>query len=252
MTIQPSCPREFVISLLVGLIVGPPCPVIGQQKFEVAPAQKSDSFVTDESGRKMRIQIGEMANTNFQIAGVNLASTEEALKQASRILGPAVPYETGDAANSDVRTCYRPAETTDRTRLYFHQGEVDEWFVLSMGVPTWERNTSCHPSMKISKNTGTASGLHLGQSQQDVIAILGLPTRRSHNASTDWDFMAYDFQIRKKASKQELDQAREQNPSTGEQELEKNYGFYDLSETIEAKFVNNRLNSLDVHWLTTD
>ena len=43
------------------------------QNPAVAPHEKTDSFATTESGKKIRIQEREIAGTNFQIAGVDLS-----------------------------------------------------------------------------------------------------------------------------------------------------------------------------------
>jgi len=238
-------------TLLLMFLAVSGCRLVGQDDLGVAPARKSDTFAVDEKGKKFRVQRGEIRISNFKIAGVDLTLDEEILAQAARILGKVETTATGDAADSDRRACYRPLDEHDKTRLYFHRGEVSPWFVLSSGTPDTERNDFCRRSARITPNIATASGLHLGQTQEQVIAVLGLPTRRSHNALNHRDVMAYEFETKKKASPLELSRARERNPGMNEQELQNNYGFYDLDETISAKFDNNSLTELTVIWTAT-
>lgn len=85
-----------------------------------------------------------------------------------------------------------------------------------------------------------------------MIAILGLPTTRSHKAASGRDFMDYEFETKKKDSAQEFARAHQEHPGMSERELEDDdYGYYDLSETIKAEFLNNALVELDVYWTGT-
>lgn len=243
---------RFAGLLLVVLLVISPCLLAGQQRQQIAPARKSDSSAVDESGRKIRVQHGELPKENFQIAGVDLASNEEALKQAARILGPVKVRATGDAADADERACYCSADKSDKTRLYFHRGEVSPWFVLSSTTPVSERKDICRPSSNVTRNISTASGLHLGLTEGQMIAILGLPTSRSHKAGTGRDFMDYEFETKKRDSPQELARAHQEHPGMSERELEDDdYGYYDLGEAIKAEFLNNALIELAVYWTGT-
>jgi hypothetical protein len=225
----------------------------GQQKLQIAPAKKSDSYAVEENGRRIRVQQGELARGNFQIAGVDLERDGEGvLKQAARVLGPAKTRATGDAALSDERACYQSLDSNDQTRLYFHEGEVAFWFVLSSEAPTSERGDVCRPSRKITRDIATASGLRLGQTEEQVIAILGLPTRRSHNTKTGHEFMAYEYETKKSAGPDELARARREHPDMNEDQLMVNdYGYYDLGESIRARFTNRLLTELTVSWVAT-
>ena len=243
------------LALLFVLQVAMTVPGARPEKLQVAPPQESDTFVTDERGHKLRVQHGELAAGNFQIAGVDLADLaleEDVFKQAARIFGAVQIRSTGDAADADGRVCYRPVDASNATRLYFHAGEVTEWFVLSSTTPASERADVCRSSNKVSKNLSTASGLRLGQMEKQVIAILGLPTRRSHDAKAGFDAMSYEFETRKKASASEIAAARKANPGMSEQELLENYGYYDLEESIELKFNEGLSTELNVSWSAQD
>jgi len=239
-------------ALLLMLSLGPACRIQSQQKPEIAPPSKSDSFATDEKGRKFRVQHGELAKENFQIAGVDLVREGEVIKQAARIIGPVQTRATGDASTGDERSCYKPVDKGDSTRLYFHEGEVDSWFVLSSEAPPAERADVCRPSRSVARGISTASGLHLGQTEEEVIALLGLPTRRSHNAKTGAESLVYDYEIEKKASTHQLENARRENPSMGEQELLRNYGSFEQLELVKAEFAGDALAQLQVDWSAQD
>jgi len=246
--------KKFEAAFLLIVAAAPFFRIMGQANPQVAPPNRSDTFASDERGRKskIRVQHGELAKENFQIVGIDLASDEEVLGQGFRLLGKVQTVATGDAAASDERACYRPSDKDDTTRLYLHRGEVCPWFVLSSKSPPSEQHDFCRVSDKITKDVATASGLHLGQTKEQVISLLGLPTRRSHDVQSRKDLMAYEFETRRKASRLEMARARQQNPGMSERELESNYGFYDLGEAIEASFTDNAITELTVNLCATD
>src|ERR1035437_3268285 len=82
----------------------------GQDKPRVAPPSKSDSFATDERGKKFRVQHREVAGTNFQIAGVDLAFRGDFFQQIFRTMGKFKTVGSGDASTGLEEACYRSAE----------------------------------------------------------------------------------------------------------------------------------------------
>lgn len=204
---------------------------VGQDKPAVAPADESDSFATTESGKKTRIQHREIAESNFRIAGIDLAENEQAIDQAARILGKIATVATGDAADYDEEACYRSANANDSTYLLFGRGEVDTSFTLSSNSSVWKSRTACRRSSKITHHISTESGLHLGQTPDQVIAVLGLPTTRRQNVQTHRDEMTYELETNKKTASCE--------------------SLY-LSVTIHATFVQSHLTKLKVDWSETD
>jgi hypothetical protein len=222
----------------------------GQEKPQIAPSAKSDSFERDENGRKFRVQHREAAETNFRIAGVDLAAREEVITQAARLLGKVKAEASGDASTFLGEVCYQSTNKEDSTQLYFARGEVAYSFVLSS-----EMKASCKPSQKITRSLATASGIHLGQSQEQVIEILGLPTRRYSSLQNHRDNFVYELQARKMTDPQDLAQRlvqeQKKNPYVNLKEFHDNYDFYDLSVSIQAKFVNNGLTNLKVSWMAT-
>ena len=83
--------------------------------------------------------------------------------------------------------------------------------------------------MVVSRSLATASGLQLGMTSAQVIAIIGKPTKRRENE------LVYSFSVGKKTSAKDLKDARERNPEMSEKEFQANYGHYDLGTGVLAK-----------------
>ena len=113
-------------------------------------------------------------------------------------------------------------------------------FYLFIGGAAWEGSDRCKASKAISIDTATASGLHLGQTPSQVIAILGSPTKGSKKE------LIYSFLVKKKTSAEDLKEARRLHPEMNEKDFLENYGTYDLGEEIRAKFVDSKLVYLAV------
>ena len=253
--------RNVALLVLCMVVAGPAFRLSGQEKPQVAPPAKSDSYGEDEKGRKLRIQHREIVGSNFQIAGVDLASKkeemeaafgEDVLSQAARVLGKVTTVGSGDGAYSNEEACYRSAEQNDSTYLIFGRGEVESSFTLSSDSSAWKWKTPCKRSPRVTRSLATSSGLHLGQTQEQVIAILGLPTRRSRNVQYGRDDLIYDLEARKRTDPQELalwlKKELQQHPDASQIEFHETYDFYELVVYIHAKFFNNALINLTVSW----
>jgi hypothetical protein len=227
----------------------------GQDKPEIAPPAKSDSYAEDEKGRKIRVQQREVPGTNFKIAGVDLAASGDFFNQVFGILGDFDIAESGDASTALREACYRSVGDADPTILILGEGEVDQSFTLSSDGSAWKWKSPCRKTSKITRDLPTASGLRLGQTQEQVIAVLGLPTRRSRNFKNGWDDLAYELEAKKRMSSKELapylQDALKEHPNLDQRNWIKEYGFYDLSVSIEAKFLNDKLTTLKVDWSET-
>ncbi len=241
----------YKVSLFLFLLIAI-VSVRSQTKSEVAPPAKSDTYSVDDSGRKYRLQQREVAETNFRICGVDLAGDEEILLQAARLFGKAPTVSSGDASTGLEEACYRSATKDDNTYLVFGRGELDSSFILSSGSSVWKGNHTCRKSVKITRNVATDSGLHLGLTQEQVIAILGLATRHSQNIQQHTDVLIYSLVTKKKTDPRKLtrwwQQETKKNPGADRAVFLQNYEFYDLAVTIDAKFVDDSLTSLTVSW----
>jgi hypothetical protein len=224
----------------------------GQTQPEVAPPAKTDTYAVTVDGKKLRIQNREVAETNFRISGVDLASSEEVLLQATKLFGKSPSVSSGDASTSNTEVCYRSASENDNTHLIFGQGEVNSLFILSSDSSVWKGNDICKRSEKIARNVATDSGLHLGLTQEQVIAILGLATRRNQNIPQRKDVLIYSLEAKKHTDPQKLARMWEQEikktPADNRKVFLENYALYSLEVYIDARFVNDSLTRLTVSW----
>jgi hypothetical protein len=83
-------------------------------------------------------------------------------------------------------------------------------------------------------------------SPSQVIAILGEPSTRSKNA------LIYSLHVRKRLSAEERIEARRSHPDLTDKEFESDYGSYDWSAGIDAKFTNAKLTFLSVSMAETN
>jgi hypothetical protein len=213
-------------------------------------AQRGDSIRLDDnsdwwstlrdagSDTELESEQREFANSNFQIMGVGLG--DKMFGNAVEKLGRAKAIKRGDAASGRTQVCYASSSRDEKTRLVFEEGEVRFAFYLFLDGPTWHGSEYCVTSNRISSNPSTGSGLRLGQTRDEVIAILGKPTRQTE------DEIVYAFSVRKTTSSKDLAETRRQHPEMTEKELEGNYGFYYLRADIRAKFTGTKLTYLAV------
>jgi len=186
----------------------------------------------DSTDKGLKPQRRNVDESNFHILGVVVGSDE--LEGIQRKLGTAYVIGRGDASNRRSQICY--AGIDGKTYLTFESGEVQYAFYVFTGGPNWSGRDHCAKSKLITPSVKTGSGLHLGQSLDEVKSILGEPTRIRKNSD-----LVYFRQIRKKSSIEDLRKAREQYPKMSETELHENYGYYYASFYIVAKFASSEL-----------
>lgn len=224
----------------------------GQTQPEVAPTAKSDTYAVTADGKKLRVQNREVAGTNFRISGVDLASDEGVLLQATKQFGKSPGVSSGDASTSNEEVCYRSATENDDTYLIFGRGEVDSSFILSSDSSGWKRNPLCKRSEQITRNVATDSGLHLGLTQAQVIAILGLATRHSQNTQQHRDVLIYSMETKKQTDPQKLErwwqQKTKETPAASREEFLENWETYHLEVNVDAQFANDSLTRLTISW----
>ena len=190
-----------------------------------------------DSDEDIHTERREFTKSTFRILGIDLSETM--FSKAAARLGAATTIERGDASTGRRQACY--VSPGDRqVHLIFEQGEVDFTFYLFADGPVWEGGDRCVTSKEISRSLATASGLHLGQTRSQVIAILGKPTKEREKE------LIYSFSVQKKTSAEDLKQARQNNPDLSEKDLQKNYGSYDLNAGICARFEHSKLTYLAV------
>jgi hypothetical protein len=219
---------------------------------QVAPPSKTDTFATTDSGKKIRLQNREIAGTNFQIAGVDLSAKGEVLEHAAKSLGKIgmVVIDGASAANGQEQVCYQAASSGDTTHLFFARGEVDFSYILASDGRGWSKGSPCLRTEKVNREIATVSGIHLGLTQDQVVAILGLPTRRSANT------MYYDLETKKPNDPQYIaemvKQEHQENPNYNLKMLHDDAAFYDLGVTVKASFTDGALTRFEMAYTATD
>jgi hypothetical protein len=233
--------RKYLSSLLL-LLLGLPLTGSATQTTDTVRLPDNSDWWSEtrspDSDEEIKTEKRELARTNFQVLGINLGETM--FSRAATKFGKATTVERGDASTGRQQVCYASSGAQDKGHLIFEQGEVGYTSYLFADGPTWEGADRCFVSKAISRSLATASGLQLGMTPAQVIAILGKPTKRRENA------LSYSFLVRKKTSPKDLKEARERNPDMSEKDFQANYGYYDLGTGAVAKFVNSKLTYLGV------
>lgn len=193
---------------------------------------------SSESGEENKTEARELTASNFRVLGVSLG--DKMFDRAAARLGRAKIVERGDASTGRRQACYMSLGGQEKAHLIFEQGEVDYTFYLFADGPLWEGADRCVESNAISNHLATATGIHLGQTPAQVIAILGKPTKKRE------DELVYSFSVRKKASPEDLREARQRNPEMSDKDFEETYSHYYLGAGVVAKFKNSKLTYLAV------
>jgi hypothetical protein len=193
---------------------------------------------TIDSDTNIKTLPREPATSNFRILEIDLG--KDTFAKAKAKLGKATEVQRGDAALGRDQICYVSSDAEEKVHLIFEQGEIDFSYYLFVGGADWNGSDQCATSKLISRNLAVASGLHLGQTPAEIMAILGKPSLRRK------DELLYSFMVEKKTSRKDLEQASKNNPEMSDEDFHKNYDFYTLSVGIDAKFKDNKLIYLTV------
>lgn len=237
--------RESLAAILSAALIVPS--YAAKQTDNPVRLDNSDWWSTSRSSdlrEEIKTQDSELASTNFQILGVTLGETM--FSRAATKLGKAAKVMRGDASTGRRQVCYSSPDAQEKVHLIFEQGEVGYTSYLFAGGPAWEGADRCVTSNVISQSLSTVSGLHLGMTPTQVIAILGKPSRRREKE------LLYSFLVTKKTSPKDLKQARDRNPQMSEEDFQANYGSYDLSTAVLAKFKDSKLAYLAVSKVETN
>lgn len=193
--------------------------------------RKADDEVIPTTGH-------EPAASNFKILGINIG--DDMFKEAWAKLGKAQRVDRGDASSSRSQICYLSVQGRRKIHLVFESSEVAEFFYLFADGPDWNGSDLCAKSSLLTENLSVASGLRLGQSPDQVRAILGKPSVKKDQR------IIYSIQLEKETPASDLAKLHRQLPELSEDELRRNYASYTLSVYIEARFAQSRLNYLAV------
>jgi hypothetical protein len=159
---------------------------------------------------------------NFEIAGIVVGDAR--IEDIVAKLGQAIIVKRGDASTGRSQVCYVSREDARTVHLIFEQGEVDQSFRLFESTRDWNGSNYCEPSKLVTSSLSTLSGLRLGLSRAEVEAVLGKPE------AENGDEVIYVSETKEQVSSQ----------------------TFDVSEIIEAKFMNSKLYCLGVWKTETD
>jgi hypothetical protein len=239
--IQPK--RKFTImraAIVFLLVLVAASASFAQSRDTVAVNDNSDwwSIIRDNSaGETLRPRAQDVPAANFRILGITLGSDD--LDAIQKTLGSTTVVTRGDAATARSQICYTALD--GRSHLNFESGEVQYGFYLFIDGEQWSGSDRCKKSELITSGLTTLSGLHLGQTQGEVQAILGKPTALLKNGD-----IVFFRQVRKRTSAPDLKKARQYYSSLSEQQFHENYDFYDMSAYIVARFSSAGLVYLGV------
>jgi hypothetical protein len=233
-----SSTRIALIILLMGSLLVALAPNLAHAVPQQDNSDWSSLLGGDDDEADIKFEKREFKESNFYVLGIELAETM--FSQANQRLGVGAIIQRGDASSGRTQACYVSSPNREQIHLIFEQGEVNFGFYLFAGGRAWNASDRCLVSGKISRNAVTGAGLRLGQTREQVIAILGKPTSESKN------MLRYFSSVRKRASSEDLKQARHYHPELNDKDLFKEYGFYDLNAGITARFEDGNLTYLAV------
>lgn len=213
----------------------------GQAPSEVPSSDNSDWWSmtrTAEAVEAGKIQHREIADTNLRIAGVDLRN--QTFAEVHKELGQTPVVLRGDGSTHREQACYVSSQSGHLTYLVFEQGEVNSSFYLFSDSGPWNGRSLCARSKRIPEIVETASGLHLGQTPDQVLGILGQPSERGQGQ------LLYLIEMKKKTTPEALTRARMQHPELTEQQFHADYDTYDLTVLVCAKFDDSGLIYLGV------
>jgi hypothetical protein len=190
-----------------------------------------------EGDESLPVQERQIPRTNFRILGIDLSS--DFFKAARQKFGQIHQVERGDAHYGRTQACYVSATGKSKIYLIFEGAEVDTNLYLFTGGPDWYGSDRCIPSRLVSARLATASGLRLGLSPAQVVAVLGKPSRRSQSE------LIYELHATKKMSARERADFLRANPTLTKNDVDR-FASYDWSAGISAKFTDAKLTFLSI------
>ena len=180
----------------------------------------------------------EVAESNFQIAGITLDTSRHDFSEIRSKFGEVTEVQRGDAASGRNQICY--ASPTRSVHLIFEFGEINSVLYLFENGKNWNGSELCAASNAVASNISTASGLRLGISPEQVKSILGDPSTATPTA------LIYYFSYKSKTSPEDLAEMRKSYPDMSDAAFRENFEFADTEAYIEARFDSGKLNYLAI------
>lgn len=187
----------------------------------------------------------DIDSKNFQIAGVTLGYLD--FEKVQSTLGKATVVERGDASSGREQICYVSEGGSNKTYLIFEgsEGEQGTFYLFDSGAD-WNGSGYCAKSKGVAENLSTISGLRLGITRAQFVAILGEPD------DVVGDRLFYSRAVDRKASPEQFERSRREYPEKVSDELaHKMFDFLPVEIEIEGRFNNSKTNYLAVSTTVT-
>jgi outer membrane protein assembly factor BamE (lipoprotein component of BamABCDE complex) len=133
--------------------------------------------------------------------------------------------------------CYISAEKGDETVIVFEAGPLGGWEILTAfriisSKLSFKKTDQCRETSYISKRTQTKTGIRVGITREQLIAILGSPSKVIGN---NFFFL---FSVQRRMSEDEIRDMERRWP-----DVRKN-PYFDVSSSVHATFSNSELSSV--------
>lgn len=142
------------------------------------------SSVVDTQTINIKVQHRLPAPSNLQILGINLDGGR--FKYFHNIianLGQANITSRSDGAEAREQICYISSGGAEKVHLIFEHSEIFYSFYLFSTGSEWTGSDRCVSSDLVTGSLGTASGIHLGQSRNELETMFGQPSATYDNRS---------------------------------------------------------------------
>lgn len=180
-----------------------------------------------------KVQHRLLEPANFRILGITLGDIS--FPDVIAKLGKATVTSRGDGAESRDQICYVSSRSAKKVHLIFENNEAIDSFYLFSGGSDWTGSDRCARSDLISSSLGTDAGIHLGEGQRDVEAILGQPSGTYDNG------IVYSFEGERTVSPDEYRKLHPHNTDFPNETL-----VWTIHVEIDARFENSKLTYLAV------
>ena len=197
------------------------------------------NFNSNYTAGKVAPPKGNISSKNFEVLRVVLG--DDMLSLAGTEFGSVRPVVRGDGPRFREQACYA---LPVKEYLIFEHGEVGATYYLFSDGTTWTGQDACVAVARAPNTVATGSGLRLGQTPEQVTAILGQPSERTQ------DQFRYVAESKRNATAEELAQFRKEHPELNEQQLRKN-SVFTVSVSIVAKFAQSQLSYIAVSKVET-
>jgi hypothetical protein len=177
-------------------------------------------------------------SADLKILGVGIG--ENQFHELAERFGEAPVITRGDADTGRKQVCYMSPDENERVYVAFEEGPMSHAFYLFKSRRPWAGAEYCMATKEISPGVEAASGVHLGQSQREVLEILGQPSL------IDEDRLVFNRGTQEHTPEDQLQQFRKQMPGLNEQQVRELFGSFNRTVFMEARFLDRKLSYLAV------